>query len=44
MKTYEFDGEKYKIASTPQKEWGQSLISEISLQGNLCPQKVTMRI
>lgn len=34
MKTYEFDGEKYKIASTPQKEWGQSLISEISLQGN----------
>ena len=34
MKTYEFDGEKYKIASTPQKEWGKSLISEISLQGN----------
>ena len=34
MKTYEFDGEKYKIASTPQKEWGQSLISKISLQGN----------
>ena len=34
MKTYEFDGEKYKIASTPQKEWGQSLISGISLQGN----------
>lgn len=34
MKTYEFDGEKYKIASTPQKEWGKSLISNISLQGN----------
>ena len=34
MKTYEFDGEKYKLASAPQKEWGQSLISEISLQGN----------
>ncbi|MBD5445176.1 MAG: methyltransferase domain-containing protein [Lachnospiraceae bacterium] len=34
MKTYEFDGEKYKKASTPQKEWGKSLISEISLQGN----------
>ncbi|MDE6213923.1 MAG: class I SAM-dependent methyltransferase, partial [Lachnospiraceae bacterium] len=34
MKTYEFDGEKYKIASTHQKEWGQSLISKISLQGN----------
>lgn len=25
MKTYEFDGEKYKIASTPQKEWGKAL-------------------
>ena len=34
MKTYEFDGEKYKIASTPQKEWGESLISKISIQGN----------
>ncbi len=34
MKTYEFDGEKYKIASTPQKEWGESLISQISLHGN----------
>lgn len=34
MKTYEFDGDKYKIASTPQKEWGKSLISNISLQGN----------
>lgn len=34
MKTYEFDGEKYKTASSPQKEWGKSLISKISLQGN----------
>lgn len=34
MKTYEFDGEKYKAASSPQKEWGKSLISTIKLQGN----------
>ncbi len=34
MKPYEFDGEKYKIASSPQKEWGKSLISNISLRGN----------
>lgn len=34
MKTYEFDGEKYKTASSHQKEWGKSLISKISLQGN----------
>ena len=34
MKTYEFDGEKYKTASSHQKEWGKNLISEISLQGN----------
>ncbi len=34
MKTYEFDGEKYKAASSHQKEWGKSLISKISLQGN----------
>lgn len=34
MKTYEFDGEKYKKASAHQKEWGQSLISKISLSGN----------
>ena len=34
MKTYEFDGEKYKAASLPQKEWGTSLISQLSLQGN----------
>lgn len=34
MKTYEFNGEKYKAASLPQKEWGTSLISQLSLQGN----------
>lgn len=34
MKTYEFDGKKYKTASSHQKEWGESLISKISLQGN----------
>ena len=34
MKTYEFDGEKYKSASSHQKEWGKNLISTISLQGN----------
>lgn len=34
MKTYEFDGEKYKTASSHQKEWGNSLISQISLRGN----------
>lgn len=34
MKTYEFDGEKYKAASSHQNEWGKNLISKISLQGN----------
>jgi len=34
MKTYEFDGEKYKTASFHQKEWGKSLIAKASLQGN----------
>ncbi len=34
MKTYEFDGPKYKAASAHQKEWGKSLISKIILQGN----------
>ena len=34
MKTYDFDGEKYKAASSHQKEWGQSLIAELSLQSN----------
>ena len=34
MNTFEFDGEKYKKASKHQKEWGNSLISELSLNGN----------
>lgn len=34
MKTFEFDGERYKKASKHQKEWGNSLISELSLKGN----------
>ncbi|HJD45874.1 MAG TPA: class I SAM-dependent methyltransferase [Candidatus Mediterraneibacter norfolkensis] len=34
MNTFEFDGEKYKKASRHQKEWGNSLISELSLNGN----------
>ena len=34
MKAFEFDGEKYKKASKHQREWGNSLIEEISLKGN----------
>lgn len=34
MDTFEFDGEKYKTASIPQKEWGNKLISELRLKGN----------
>ena len=34
MKAYEFDGEKYKAASSHQREWGTSLISQLSLRGN----------
>lgn len=34
MSTFEFDGAKYKIASTHQKEWGNTLIAELSLKGN----------
>ena len=34
MNTFEFDGNKYKQASKPQKEWGYDLISELSLKGN----------
>lgn len=34
MHTYEFDGEKYKRSSKHQKEWGNSLISELSFRGN----------
>lgn len=29
---YEFDGEKYKLASRHQKEWGNKIISEIKLK------------
>ncbi len=34
MAKFEFDGEKYKQASKHQKEWGNSLISGLKLQGN----------
>lgn len=34
MSTFEFDGEKYKTASSHQKEWGKSLISQLCLTGN----------
>lgn len=34
MKTFEFDGEKYKAASAHQKEWGNDLISQLSLKGS----------
>jgi len=34
MGNFEFDGEKYKKASKHQKEWGNSLISELELNGN----------
>ena len=34
METFEFDGKKYKLASSHQKEWGNTLISELSLKGN----------
>jgi len=30
----EFDGEKYKLASTQQKTWGKKLISELHLKGS----------
>lgn len=33
MGTFEFNGEKYKKASRHQKEWGNKLISELSLDG-----------
>ncbi len=33
MGTFEFDGDKYKKASRHQKEWGNSLIGELSLKG-----------
>jgi len=34
MYTFEFDGEKYKKASKHQKEWGNSLIGELTLKGH----------
>ena len=34
MGTFEFNGEKYKIASKHQKEWGHKLIQELELNGN----------
>lgn len=34
MNTFEFDGKKYKSASRHQKEWGNDLISQLSLSGN----------
>ena len=34
MSRFEFDGEKYKLASKPQKEWGNKLIAELELNGN----------
>ena len=34
MTAYEFDGEKYRLASKHQKEWGNDLISELSLKGD----------
>ena len=32
--TYEFDGRKYEKASAHQKEWGERLITELSLRGD----------
>ena len=34
MSDYEFDGEKYKQASKHQKEWGNRLISRLTLRGS----------
>lgn len=34
MSQFEFDGEKYRQASTHQKEWGDKLISEIPMNGS----------
>lgn len=34
MRTFEFDGEKYKKASKHQQEWGNRLIGELSLNGD----------
>lgn len=32
--THEFDGKKYAMASTYQKEWGTKLVSELNLKGD----------
>lgn len=32
--TYDFDGDKYSIASSHQREWGGKVITELSLNGN----------
>ncbi len=34
MTNFEFDGEKYKKASKHQKEWGNKIISELTLMGD----------
>jgi len=34
MKTFEFDGEKYRKASALQKEWGTKIISKLNLTGS----------
>lgn len=34
MKTYEFNGEKYREASKHQREWGRNLISQLSIKGD----------
>lgn len=34
MRTFDFDGEKYKKASKHQKEWGNLLIANLNLKGN----------
>ena len=31
---FDFDGKKYREASTHQKEWGQKLINELNLKGD----------
>lgn len=34
MSAYEFDGERYRAAASHQREWGDKLISELTLRGN----------
>lgn len=33
MEKFEFDGQKYKNASTHQKEWGTRIIAELNVKG-----------